>query len=201
MKRKIALCLTLALALSSLSGCFVFMPRQVEDAVDKMEEKIEKSIESFGEDMEEWAENFSQYAELGENIVEIEVYDVASGKLLRSITDEETMRVFEQSLGSSVDKHFNSYHSVAKMMRETFTTPKRATEEYRFDLYQASVAEVNKGELFKVLSITTYEDREDITLRVDSDVAKGLVVPKNLLTFTIELKEDAIAQLRALAEE
>lgn len=213
MKRRIALLALLsALTVASLGGCFFPVPRAAQRAADKVEEKIEKNAEKFGESMEEWAENFSgdmeewadsfsQYAELGENLAQVDVYDAATGKLLHSITKEETLRSFEKTLGNAVDKHFNSYKDAVRMIRETFTTPKNETEEYRFDLYQASVAAANKGELYKVMSITTYADSSLITIRVEADVVKGSTIPKNFLTMTLELKKEAMEQLRALASQ
>lgn len=124
----------------------------------------------------------------------MEVYDAASGKLLGTLEDKADVRDFEDALSDQVNKHVNSL----KELKETFAEPKGATPEYRFEAYAASVGKIDKGTLYKVLTITTYQDSPVVTLEVGRDLVKNL---QSLLTFNIELRQSKVDALRGLAEK
>lgn len=194
-------------AVTMLGGCVVAPPGtssadleaqmdRLERELDDLSEKLERNLGEKGEKLERALEDIPS---VEDRLSKVEVYDLKSGKLLRSIQDEASLRAFEAALDEQVDRHVDDLGELNKELMDMLNPPKNATPEYRFDAYAASVGKLDKGKLYKMLSVTSYIDSDVVTVEVAPEFIHTAVLSKSFLSFSFEMPREKAEELRKLA--
>lgn len=131
--------------------------------------------------------------ELG-NLAEIRIYTAADGKLIQTITDEEQLYQYSQSvlLGDS---------NIEERQGELEEALEGAMEQYHLVSYKYPAARFGDKELEEVMTLTLYEDNNIVKMTVADESIKAFSLPEEFLTFYYEVTEEDMAFYRSLAKE
>lgn len=128
------------------------------------------------------------------NLAEIRIYTAADGKLIQTITDEEQLYQYSQSvlLGDS---------NIEERQGELEEALEGTMEQYHLVSYKYPAARFGDKELEEVMTLTLYEDNDIVKMTVADESIKAFSLPEELLTFYDEVSEEDMQFYRSLAEE
>lgn len=127
-----------------------------------------------------------------QNTAKLELYEAGSGKLLKTIEDEETLYQYIQAAEFSEDGY------EAETEKERKETAENAGETYHLVVYKYPAAKFGNKAPEENCRITLYQDVNIAKMVVKDTVVKNIALPEELLTFYYEMSEEEQAFYESL---
>lgn len=128
-----------------------------------------------------------------DNLAEIKIYSAENNELIKTISDEEQLYQYNQSL------LFDDL-DIEERQDELKKDLEGAREQYYFVSYKYPVARFGKDELEENTTITLYEDKNIIKMTISEESIKAFSVPEEFLIFYYEIPEEKVIFYRSLVE-
>lgn len=127
------------------------------------------------------------------NLAEIKIYSAENNELIKSISDEEQLYLYNQcSLFDSSD--------IEERQNELKKDLEGAKEQYYLVSYKYPVARLGEKELEKNTTITLYENTNIVKMVVAGENIKAFSISEEFLTFYYELSDEEMDFYHSLVE-
>ncbi len=128
-----------------------------------------------------------------DNLAEIKIYSAENNELVKTISDEEQLYQYNQSL-------LFDDSDIEERQQELESDLEGAKEQYYLISYKYPVAHFGGKEPEENITITLYEDTNIIKMTVAEESIKGLSVPEEFLSFYYELSDEEMNFYHSLVE-